>query len=152
MQPRGAILQDDLENGFRMVVKPLDPERNDGAAGRRPLVQLQFANRSQVAAVFVAVRPVQQQIFYGENLQPGQLGCPLRAHAIQRGHWPGKWGALLFGRCCHLSTTIQIEGRGFNGKPSYAVISRLGAADAQAGYFDSLFQRRLRRWRGLLNV
>src|SRR5438552_752509 len=59
MQPRGAIVQDEFENGFCVLLEPFDPERDYRAMRNRRLVQLQLRNGAEVAAVFITPRPVQ---------------------------------------------------------------------------------------------
>ena len=59
MQPRSAIVQDQFENRFCVLLEPFDAEGDNGAMGDRRLVQLQLRNGPEVAAVFIPPWPVQ---------------------------------------------------------------------------------------------
>src|SRR5260221_4255026 len=63
MQPGGAIVQDEFENGFCVLLEPFDPKRDYSAMRDRRLVQLQLRNRPEVAAILIKPRPGQQQSF-----------------------------------------------------------------------------------------
>src|SRR6266850_6651934 len=53
MQPRGAIVQDEFENGFCVLLEPLDAQRDCGAMRDRRFVQLQLRNRPEVTAILI---------------------------------------------------------------------------------------------------
>ena len=77
---------------------PLDAEGDDLAPRRRRLAELQLGNGPELAAVLVAAGPMQQQVFDGADLQPGQLRRAFRADAVQGCHRPGQGRGRLFGR------------------------------------------------------
>ena len=82
MQPRGAVVEDQLEDGLGVLLEPLHAEGDDCAARRGRLAELQLGNGAELAAVLVAPRPVQQQVFDGADLQPGELRGAFRADAV----------------------------------------------------------------------
>ena len=90
MQPGGAVVEDQFVDGLGVLLEPLDAVGDDFAARGGRLVELQAGDGQEVPAVLVAARPVQQEVFDGENLQPGQLRGAFRADARQGGHWPGE--------------------------------------------------------------
>ena len=69
MQPRRAVVEDKLEDGFGVVIEPLDAEGDDVAARGGRLIELQFGDGPEVAAVFVAAAA-------GAAAGPRRCGCP----------------------------------------------------------------------------
>ena len=98
MQPRGPVIENQLEDGLGVLLVPFDAEGDDGAPRGHGLAELQLGNRQQMAAVLVAPWPMQQQVLDGANLQPGQLRRPFRADAVQGRHRSGQGRGLLIGR------------------------------------------------------
>ena len=140
MQPRGAVVENQLKDGLGVLLEPLDAEGDDRAPRRRRLAELQFGNGPELAAVLVAPRPMQQQVFDGANLQPRQLRRAFRADAGQRGHRSGEGRDRLIGRRGgHPASTIRGETR--NPKPE--IILR----EAWLPFAHELLQRREQRRR-----
>jgi len=83
MQPRGAVIEDQLEDGAGVVLIPLDSVGDHPAPRGGRHAQLQPGDGGKVAAVFVPGRPMPQQVLEGANLQPGQLRGAFRADAGQ---------------------------------------------------------------------
>ncbi len=86
MQPRGAVVENQLEDGLGAVLVPLDALGNNPAPRRGRLAELQSGYGVEMAAVFVAGRPMQQQVPDRANLQPGELRGAFRADAEQSRH------------------------------------------------------------------
>ena len=82
MQPRGAVIEDKLKDGLGVLLVPFDAEGDDGAPRGHGLAELQLGNWQQMAAVLVAPRPMQHQVFDRANLQTGQLRRPFRPDAV----------------------------------------------------------------------
>ena len=98
MEPRGPVVEDQLKDGLGVLLEPLHAEGDDRAPRRRRLAELQLGNRQELAAVLVAPWPMQQQVFDGADLQPGQLRRAFRADAVQGRHRSGQGRGLLIGR------------------------------------------------------
>src|ERR1017187_4182177 len=99
MEPRGPIVEDQLEDGLRVLLEPLHAQGDDRAPRGRRLAELQLGNWQELAAILVAPWPVQQQVLYGADVQPGQLRRAFRADAAQGCHRSGEGRGLLIGRC-----------------------------------------------------
>jgi hypothetical protein len=90
MQAGRAVIEDEFVDGPGMLLIPFYAVGHDFAPGRRRLVKLQAGDGQECAAILVAARPMQQEIFDGENLEPGQLRGALWADARQSGHTSGE--------------------------------------------------------------
>ena len=85
MKTRRSVIEDDLEERFRMFPKPLNPHGHDLAPREHRLASFQISNTAEMAPILIASRGVQQQIFDCCDLQAGQLRCPFRPNACE-GH------------------------------------------------------------------
>ena len=81
MQPRGAVVEDELEDGFGVTLEPLDAQSDHGSAHDGGLIQLQFGNGPQAAAVLIPPRPVKQQVLDRVDLEPRQKGSAFGTHS-----------------------------------------------------------------------
>ena len=72
MQPAGAILQNNFKNRFGVLLEPFGPESHHGAMGAGRFMQLEFGDFEQMLAIFIAARPVQQQVLDGVQAQAAQ--------------------------------------------------------------------------------
>jgi len=90
VQPRGAIVEDEFENGFLVVMEPLHTERHDGTASCNRFANADIPDRPEAIAIFVAAWPMQQEVLYRENFQSRQLCSPFRTNAVQRGDRSGE--------------------------------------------------------------
>ena len=82
MQPRGPVIENQLEDGLGVLLEPLDAEGDDLASRCDWVAELQAGDRQQLAPVLVAPRTMQQQVLYGANLDAGQLRRPFRADTV----------------------------------------------------------------------
>ena len=85
VQPRRAVVENEFEHRFAAAAPAFDAARDDFAARGGCLVQGQPGNGADMPAVFIAPRPVKQQIEDGMESEPGELRGALRADAAQRG-------------------------------------------------------------------
>src|SRR6185436_12848227 len=90
MQPPGAILQHELEDGLRSLRVGFETLGDDAPARGRCFARLQFANGLEMPPILVAAGPMEQQIFNAEQAQPRQLRDPFRPDARQLLKWSGK--------------------------------------------------------------
>ena len=86
MQPRRAVVENELEDGLGALGKIIHALRDDLAARGRGHAELQILDREKMAAVLVAARTVEEEIVDGENFQPRQLRRAFGADAGQSGH------------------------------------------------------------------
>ena len=98
MKPRGAIVQDEFEDRFCVLLEPFDAEGDHFAVRDRRFVQLQFRDRPEVAAVLITPWPVQQKVFDSTDFQPSELRGAFRTNAPKGGHRRGQGWNLLIGR------------------------------------------------------
>ena len=84
MEAAGAVAENELEHGLAAAAPAFDALRDDPAARRGGFAQPQFGNGTEMPAVFVAARRVQQQIADGVNSEPRELGGAFGADAPQR--------------------------------------------------------------------
>ena len=90
MQPRRAVIEDELEDGLGVLLVPLNAERDDRAPGGNRLLKRQVGDSPQLPAVLVTPWPMQEQVFDSADLQPSQLRRAFRADAGQGGYGSGK--------------------------------------------------------------
>jgi hypothetical protein len=81
VEPRGAICQDQFEDGFCAFREPFDASGDDGSAGGRRFAATKVGNRLKSPAVFVTARTMKQQVFDSQDFEPGQLSGSLRPNA-----------------------------------------------------------------------
>src|SRR5262249_14364858 len=98
MQVRGAVVEHELEDGFGAVAEPFDSERDDLAACKGRLAELQVGDSAKLSPILVAAWPLQEQVLDGPNSQPFQLFCPFRADPAQGSNRPGARRDGLFWR------------------------------------------------------
>ena len=79
MEPRGAVLENELEDRPRLFAKGLQPLGDDPTASGGSLPESQIPDGQEMAAVFVAARAMQQQVANGVQAKAGQLRAPLGA-------------------------------------------------------------------------
>jgi hypothetical protein len=107
MQPGRAVIEDELEDGAGVMLKPFHPQCDRATARQRHFVQDQFLDRPEMAAVFVTTGTMQQQIFDGRHAHPSQLrhalgsdtpqsadGSLERLNGWGRRHRQNLWGKL----------------------------------------------------------
>src|SRR5437867_9779572 len=61
VEPRCPVVENEFENGFRVLLEPFNAKREDRSARDGWLVQLELDNRLELAAVLVTPWPVQQK-------------------------------------------------------------------------------------------
>jgi len=137
VQPGRPVIENQLKDRLGVLREPLHPQGNDGASRRRRLVELQLGNWPELAAILVAVRPMQEQVFDGANLQPCQLHRAFRADTGQRGHGSGKGQGRLIGRCgshppAPYNAHSAIRSPKSNPSPGWAPMDATTLADSRA--------------------
>ena len=83
MQPRCAVLQDKFKHRLAPAAPPFCAERDDFSARSPRLAQCQIGDGPKPRSVFVASRPMHQQVARGMNFQPRQLRHALGTNAAQ---------------------------------------------------------------------
>src|SRR6266508_3530761 len=91
VQSRRAVVEDELEHRSGAAAPAFDALRDDLAAGGARFAHAQFGNRTKAPSVFMAPRPMQQQIADGAEFQSRELGRAFRADAAQRGQRGVEW-------------------------------------------------------------
>ncbi len=75
---RGAVFEDEFEDGAGGFAKAFDAEGDDRAAGQGGLVELQLFDGTEMTAVFVATGAVEEEVFDGADVEavelPGAFG------------------------------------------------------------------------------
>ena len=84
MQPASAVFEDKLKNRFGALPVGLEALSDDASASRGRSPHFELADAQEMPAVFVAPRPMQQQLLDGEQSEPGQLRGSFRPDAGQR--------------------------------------------------------------------
>src|SRR2546430_2366115 len=84
VEPRRAVVENELEECFSATAPALYAERDNFAARGGRFVQLQVSDGTEAAAVFITSWTMQQQIADGVNSQPRQLRGAFGADASPR--------------------------------------------------------------------
>src|SRR5262245_34349084 len=117
MQPRGAVVEDHFENGFRSLAIAFEAGGHDLAARSGRLIQLQPGDGEEAAAILMTARPMKQQIFNGPDAEPLELHRALTADTPKsRDRFREGRGSRIRGRSRHGPAPYKTATPTFNGK------------------------------------
>ena len=116
MQAARAVFEHEFKDRLGALGESLHPLRDDATARSAGSTELQLADGEQVTPILVTIRPVQQQVANGEELQAGKLRGAFRADAIQLRQRSGKrrHGRLRHGAVYRGSRCTREAGRNRN--------------------------------------
>ena len=90
MQASRSVVDDQFKNRRAPARETLHTLRDDASARERRFAFLQLGDGAKLTAVFVASRPVKQQVDDGAELESLELRRAFRTNAAQARHWHGE--------------------------------------------------------------
>ena len=119
VEPGGAVIENDFEDGFLAAPEFFEAQGDDFTASGAGFIEGEFGNGAEMAAVLVAAGRVQEEVTDGKELEPGELLGAFAADAPEgihrcRERRQGGRGGRFSGR--RHPGTIAVMFCGFNGK------------------------------------
>lgn len=83
MEPGGAVINDEFEDGLAAFGKSIQAHGNDLAANCGGSIEREIEDRQEMTAILITTRTMEQQVLNAVNAEPVQLSRALLANPVQ---------------------------------------------------------------------